>query len=56
MERMGRLKKPITANGVARLLKRYDIRPGTLGSGDNRPRGYCWAQFDDAWKRYGGAQ
>ena len=52
----GRLHKPITANGVARLLKRYDIKPVTLGSGDNRPRGYCWAQFDDAWKRYGGAQ
>ena len=52
----GRFKKPITANSVARLLKRYDIKPGTLGSGNDRPRGYCWAQFDDAWKRYGGAQ
>ena len=52
----GRAKKAITANGVARLLKRYDIKPITLGSGDHRPRGYCWAQFDDAWKRYGGAQ
>ena len=33
----GRFKKPITANGVARLLKRYDIKPGTLGSGNDRP-------------------
>ena len=30
----GRLKKPISANGVARLLKAYDIRPGNIGSGN----------------------
>ena len=40
----GRMKKPITANGVARLLKRYDIRPDNIGTDqNNRPKGYCWA-------------
>ena len=55
MDRMGPHAKPITANGVARLLKRYDIRPDNIGTDqNNRPKGYGWRHFDDAWQRYGG--
>ena len=50
------MHKPITANGIARLLKRYDIRPGNVGTKNDRSKGYLWAAFDDAWKRYGEAK
>ena len=50
----GRMRKPITQNAIARLLRGYDIRPGNVGPRDNRAKGYLWAAFDDAWKRYGG--
>ena len=50
----GRMQKPITANGVARLLKRYEIRPGNVGTGKTTAPRLRWAEFDDAWKRYGG--
>ena len=50
----GRMRKPITQNAIARLLKAYDIKPGNVGPRDNRAKGYVWAAFDDAWKRYGG--
>ena len=39
---------------IARLLKRYDIKPGNVGPRDNRAKGYRLGAFDDAWKRYGG--
>ncbi|WP_457299617.1 DUF3631 domain-containing protein [Phyllobacterium sp. P5_D12] len=50
----GRMRKPITQHAIARLLKPYDIRPGNVGPRENRTKGYLWAAFDDAWKRYGG--
>ncbi|SFJ15154.1 Bifunctional DNA primase/polymerase, N-terminal [Phyllobacterium sp. CL33Tsu] len=50
----GRMRKPITQHAIARLLRPYDIRPGNVGSRQSRAKGYLWAAFDDAWKRYGG--
>jgi hypothetical protein len=44
--------KPITKNGVARILKRYEIRPATIRVGDTTPKGYRIQQFRDAWERY----
>jgi hypothetical protein len=47
----GRMRKPISANSVARLLKQYDIKPvNNVGVG--RLKGYLWAAFGDAWSRY----
>ncbi len=50
----GRMRKPITQHAIARLLKAYDIKPGNVGPREKRAKGYLWAAFDDAWKRYGG--
>jgi hypothetical protein len=51
----GRPRKPITKNSLARLLKPYKIRPGTIrtGSGEkNTAKGYKLAEFEDAFGRY----
>jgi hypothetical protein len=51
----GRDRKPITQNRLARLLKPYKIKPGTIRIGP-RPKdtakGYKLAQFTDAFARY----
>jgi Protein of unknown function (DUF3631) len=44
--------KPITAHGIARLLKRFEIRPRTIRVEDATPKGYQREQFEDAWARY----
>jgi putative DNA primase/helicase len=44
--------KPISANGVARLLAPFGIAPGTIRKGDETPKGYQLAQFEDAFGRY----
>jgi len=44
--------KPITTTGIARLLKRYEIKPKVTRVGDETPRGYRRGQFEDAWERY----
>jgi hypothetical protein len=44
--------KAITANGLARLLAPFAIRPGTIRSSGGTPKGYQRAQFDDAFARY----
>jgi len=41
--------KPLTENGLARLLARFDIRPLKL---DSNSRGYKLAQFADTFSRY----
>jgi hypothetical protein len=44
--------KPITVHGVARLLKRFEIRPRTIRLEDATPKGYHREQFEDIWARY----
>jgi hypothetical protein len=44
--------KPISANGLARLLARFAIGPETIRVGDRTPKGYQRIQFDDAFRRY----
>jgi len=51
----GRARKHITANGLARLLRGYKVKPGTIrfGSGDeDTAKGYKRSQFIDAFGRY----
>jgi putative DNA primase/helicase len=44
--------KPITANGLARLLAPYGIAPATIRVGTKTPKGYQLADFADAFERY----
>jgi putative DNA primase/helicase len=44
--------KAITANGLARLLAPFRIKPGTIRTGGGTPKGYQLAQFEDAFARY----
>ena len=44
--------KPITANGLARMLAPFRIVPDTIRVGDRTPKGYQRAHFDDAFSRY----
>jgi putative DNA primase/helicase len=44
--------KPITANGLARLLAPFHIAPATIRIGDRTAKGYQLAQFEDAFARY----
>ena len=44
--------KPITANGLARLLTPFKIAPETIRAGDRTPKGYQRAHFEDTFSRY----
>ena len=45
--------KPITARVLARLLRPFGVRSGTVRlSDDTTAKGYKREQFEDAWKRY----
>src|SRR5262249_1378021 len=45
--------KPLSHNGLARLLKPLKIRPGTKRiDGEKTAKGYYLSQFDDAFRRY----
>jgi hypothetical protein len=44
--------KAITANGLARVLAPFKIKPGTIRTADGTPKGYVLSQFDDAFARY----
>jgi hypothetical protein len=44
--------KPITEKGVAGLLREYRIRSTDVGPEHHRVKGYRWADFEDAWRRY----
>ncbi|MCH7810781.1 MAG: DUF3631 domain-containing protein, partial [Chloroflexi bacterium] len=44
--------KELDVRRLARLLKRYKIKPHVIRIGDETPRGYDAADFTDAWNRY----
>jgi putative DNA primase/helicase len=44
--------KPITKNGLARLLKPFHIKPDTVRFGEGTAKGYTLAQFEDVFSRY----
>jgi Protein of unknown function (DUF3631) len=52
----GRLKKPISANQIAGLLKPFGIAPEQVRIGERKARGYELHQFADAFERYLGPQ
>jgi Protein of unknown function (DUF3631) len=44
--------KPLSQNGLARLLKPLKIAPDNVRVGDKVPKGYYLVQFEDAFRRY----
>jgi putative DNA primase/helicase len=48
----GKNDKPVTANGLARLLKQVGIAPEQIGPEGSRVRGYKLHLFQDAFDRY----
>ena len=44
--------KPLTANGLARLLAPFGIAPATIRTATGTPKGYQLTQFEDAFARY----
>ena len=50
---LGRAQRPLTATGMARLLRPFGIRPvGTLRFGATTAKGYRRAAFEAAWLQY----
>ena len=50
---MGRARKPITPNQLAKLLRRFDVSPRTIKLADGETaKGYHREMFDDAFARY----
>jgi hypothetical protein len=48
----GQQRKPITKNDVARLLKGFEIKTGTIRFGDKTAKGYKRDKFTESWERY----
>jgi hypothetical protein len=44
--------KGLTKNGLAKMLRRFEIRPRTVRVRDSTAKGYGSAYFADAWSRY----
>ena len=44
--------KPLSANGLARLLAPFGIAPATIRTATGTPKGYQLTQFEDAFARY----
>ena len=44
--------KPLDARGLARRLRKYDVRPDVHRFDDGTHRGYRLEDFHDAWQRY----
>ena len=49
---MGKARKPLTQNMLARMLKPHGIAPGNVGPEDARVRGYKLSQFKEVFERY----
>ena len=48
----GRSRKPITANGLARLLRPFGLHPATVRDGAETGRGYYRKALDPVWTQY----
>jgi hypothetical protein len=44
--------KPLNDRGLASRLRRYDIKPKVIRTGDSTHRGYARVDLFDAWQRY----
>ena len=44
--------RPLDDRGLAARLRRYEVRPKTIRVGNQTPRGYERADFEDPWGRY----
>jgi hypothetical protein len=53
---MGRGRKPLTQNRLARMVKPLGIGPGKVGPENERLNGYKLSQFKDAFERYLGPE
>ena len=49
---MGRARKPLTQNMLARLLRPFRVRPGDIGPEGKRQKGYRLLAFADAFARH----
>ncbi len=49
---LGKSRKPLTANRLARMLKEVKVAPEQIGPEKNRVRGYRLEHFQDAFDRY----
>jgi hypothetical protein len=49
---LGKARKPLTQNGLARMLKPLGIGPDFVGPEGARARGYKHSQFREAFERY----
>jgi hypothetical protein len=48
--------KPLSQNGLARLIKPLKIKPDSVRIGVRTPKGYYLTQFEDAFRRYLGQE
>lgn len=49
----GKQRMPLSKNQLARLLKEFEIEPGTIRlAGGATAKGYWRERFEDAWERY----
>jgi putative DNA primase/helicase len=48
----GRLRKPISPNQLANLLRHFGISPQGIRIGNETPRGYLLSDFTEAFQRY----
>ena len=44
--------KALDARGLARMLKKYDVKPKVVRIGESTPRGYDRGDLEDVWARY----
>jgi hypothetical protein len=49
---IGKSRKPLTQNKLARMLKPLGIGPNDIGPEDNRLKGYKRERFNEAFERY----
>jgi hypothetical protein len=48
----GKVGKPITQRGIAKLLEPFKIKPNSVRIGATTPKGYLLEWFEDALRRY----